>query len=98
MYDKGCKGPFTYSDCPKRRWSDGLNWCIGCSAVCQGCAGPDFYTGLAPLFYTGMAHGKDFSGISAEKNGAYATGAVAVGLAGHYRADHDRPAWEGRTA
>ncbi len=81
MYLKGCKGPFTYSDCPKRRWSDGLNWCIGCSAVCQGCSEPDFYTGMSPLY---ERSGKDIRGISVEKIGAYATGAVAIGLAGHF--------------
>lgn len=80
MYLKGCKGPFTYSDCPKRRWSDGLNWCIGCSSVCQGCAEPAFYTGMAPLY----ERTKEIRGIKVEKIGAYATGAVAIGLAGHF--------------
>ena len=80
MYLKGCKGPFTYSDCPKRRWSDGLNWCIGCSSVCQGCAEPAFYTGMSPLY----ERTKEIRGIKVEKIGAYATGAVAVGLAGHF--------------
>ena len=80
MYLKGCKGPFTYSDCPKRRWSDGLNWCIGCSSVCQGCAEPDFYAGMSPLY----ERTKEIRGIKVEKIGAYATGAVAVGLAGHF--------------
>ncbi len=80
MYLKGCKGPFTYADCAKRRWSDGLNWCIGCSAVCQGCAEPDFYTGMSPLY----DRTQEIRGISVEKIGAYAAGAVAIGLAGHF--------------
>lgn len=80
MYLKGCKGPFTYSDCPKRRWSDGLNWCIGCSSVCQGCAEPEFYAGMSPLY----DRTKEIRGIKVEKIGAYLTGAVAVGLAGHF--------------
>ena len=80
MYLKGCKGPFTYSDCPKRRWSDGLNWCIGCSSVCQGCAEPAFYTGMSPLY----ERTKEIRGIKVEKIGAYATGAVAVGVEGHF--------------
>ncbi len=80
MYLKGCKGPFTYSDCPKRRWSDGLNWCIGCSAVCQGCAEPEFYTGMSPLY----DRTKEIRGYKVETIGAVATGVVAVGLAGHF--------------
>lgn len=80
MYLKGCKGPFTYSDCPKRRWSDGLNWCIGCSSVCQGCAEPDFYAGMSPLY----ERTKEIRGYKVETIGAVATGIVAVGLAGHF--------------
>jgi hydrogenase small subunit len=80
MYLKGCKGPFTYSDCPKRRWSDGLNWCIGCSAVCQGCSEPEFYAGMSPLY----DRTKEIRGYKVETIGAVATGVVAVGLAGHF--------------
>jgi hydrogenase small subunit len=50
LLDKGCKGPDTYSDCPIRKWNDGINFCIDCGAGCQGCAEPDFYIGMAPLF------------------------------------------------
>jgi hydrogenase small subunit len=50
LYEKGCKGPDTYSDCPVRRWNDGLNFCIDCGAGCMGCAEPDFYAGMTPLY------------------------------------------------
>jgi hydrogenase small subunit len=50
LYEKGCKGPDTYSDCPVRRWNDGLNFCIDCGAGCMGCAEPSFYEGMAPLY------------------------------------------------
>jgi len=50
LYEKGCKGPDTYSDCPIRRWNDGTNFCIDCGAGCQGCAEPDFYAGMTPLY------------------------------------------------
>ncbi len=50
LYEKGCKGPDTYSDCPVRRWNDGLNFCIDCGAGCMGCAEPEFYEGMAPLY------------------------------------------------
>jgi len=50
LYMKGCKGPETYADCPVRRWNDGLNFCIDCGAGCMGCAEPDFYAGMTPLY------------------------------------------------
>jgi hydrogenase small subunit len=50
LYEKGCKGPDTNSDCSVRRWNDGLNFCIDCGAGCMGCAEPDFYAGMTPLY------------------------------------------------
>jgi hydrogenase small subunit len=50
LIEKGCKGPDTYSDCPVRRWNDGLNFCIDCGAGCRGCAEPKFYMGMSPLY------------------------------------------------
>jgi hydrogenase small subunit len=82
MYMKGCKGPFTYSDCPKRRWSDGLNWCIGCSATCQGCSEPAFYPGMTPLY--DRTQEVPALGSKVEKVGAVLAGVTAVGLAGHF--------------
>lgn len=64
LYEKGCKGPDTYSDCPIRRWNDGINFCIDCGAGCQGCAEPDFYAGMSPLF---TAEGERSRNIMARK-------------------------------
>jgi hydrogenase small subunit len=50
LYEKGCKGPDTNSDCSVRRWNDGLNFCIDCGAGCMGCAEPEFYSGMTPLY------------------------------------------------
>ncbi|MFH1026340.1 MAG: hydrogenase small subunit, partial [Nitrospirota bacterium] len=50
LFQKGCKGPITYSDCPVRRWNDGINFCIDCGAVCMGCAEPGFYAEMTPLY------------------------------------------------
>lgn len=46
----GCKGRFTYSDCPSLKWNDGVNWCIGSNAPCAGCTEPDFYNKFTPLY------------------------------------------------
>ena len=64
LYQKGCKGPDTYSDCPVRRWNDGLNFCIDCGAGCMGCAEPEFYAGMSPLH---TAEGERSRNIMARK-------------------------------
>lgn len=53
LYEMGCRGPETFSDCPIRRWNDGINYCIMCGSGCHGCAEPDFYDGMSPLFTQG---------------------------------------------
>jgi hydrogenase small subunit len=50
---KGCKGPETYSDCPIRRWNNGINFCIDAGAPCQGCSEPGFYDEHHPLYAMG---------------------------------------------
>jgi hydrogenase small subunit len=53
LLEKGCKGPETYSDCPIRRWNNGINFCIDAGAPCQGCSEPGFYTENSPLYAMG---------------------------------------------
>ena len=53
LLQKGCKGPDTYSDCPVRRWNNGINFCIDCGAPCQGCSEPGFYGAMSPLYAEG---------------------------------------------
>jgi hydrogenase small subunit len=64
LYEKGCKGPDTYADCPVRRWNDGQNFCIDCGAGCMGCSEPDFYEGMSPLY---TAEGERSKNIMARK-------------------------------
>jgi hydrogenase small subunit len=50
LYEMGCKGTETYSDCPIRKWNNGISFCIDAGAPCQGCAEPGFYPGFSPLY------------------------------------------------
>ena len=50
LFELGCKGPYTYSDCPTRMWNHGVNWCVGAGAPCSGCVEPEFPDKLSPLF------------------------------------------------
>lgn len=47
---KGCKGPFTYTDCPRIWWNDGVNYCIRAGSPCSGCTQPEFYAKFTPLY------------------------------------------------
>ena len=42
LYELGCKGSITYSDCPKRQWNSKANWVIGSRAPCNGCTQPEY--------------------------------------------------------
>lgn len=84
LFKMGCKGPVTYADCGVRRWNSKTNWCIGANAPCHGCASPDFYKNLSPL-YNELAN-VNFPGLTtaADTAGWIAAGATAVGIGTHY--------------
>lgn len=47
--DLGCKGPDTYADCFKRKWNNGLNWCVD-NSVCIGCVESGFPDDTSPFY------------------------------------------------
>lgn len=71
LYQLGCKGPVTYSDCPNRKWNSGVNWPIGSGHPCIGCVEPgfpwkddlyhqvDIHYATAPVSYPGINNPKD---------------------------------------
>ncbi|MCD6407104.1 hydrogenase small subunit [Candidatus Aerophobetes bacterium] len=50
LYELGCKGPFTWSDCPIRHWNGGVNWVIGAGSPCLGCVEPIFPDISGPFY------------------------------------------------
>lgn len=50
LYEVGCKGHFTYADCPIRQWNNGTNWCIRNGAPCMGCVEPAFPDVTGPFY------------------------------------------------
>jgi hydrogenase small subunit len=38
----GCRGPITNANCYSLKWNNGVNWCIGANAPCNGCVNADF--------------------------------------------------------
>lgn len=52
LVNLGCKGRNTRGDCPSRKWNNGVNWCVGADALCQGCTNSTFPDKFSPLFST----------------------------------------------
>lgn len=50
LYELGCKGPVSHSDCSIRRWNSGVNWCIQAGSPCIGCCEPGFPDIVAPFY------------------------------------------------
>ena len=48
LFKLGCLGPLTFTECPRRQWNGGVNWCIRAGAPCIGCS------------YEGFARRRDF--------------------------------------
>ncbi|NPV71925.1 MAG: hydrogenase small subunit [Firmicutes bacterium] len=50
MFEAGCVGPVTHSDCPYRQWNSYVNWPVKASTPCIGCTTPEFPDGSTPFF------------------------------------------------
>lgn len=50
LYKLGCRGHYTYADCPLRQWNDGLNWCVKAGSPCLGCVEPEFPDNTSPMY------------------------------------------------
>ncbi|MBA7663103.1 Periplasmic [NiFeSe] hydrogenase small subunit [subsurface metagenome] len=50
LYKLGCKGPYTYADCPIRKWNSGVNWCVDNGSPCIGCCEPEFPDKFSPMY------------------------------------------------
>ncbi|MGB2809281.1 MAG: hydrogenase small subunit [Sedimentisphaerales bacterium] len=50
LYKVGCKGHYTYADCPVRQWNNGVSWCVKAGSPCLGCVEPDFPDGTSPMY------------------------------------------------
>lgn len=49
MFNLGCRGPVTKTDCPRRKWNGYVNWPIGDNTNCIGCAQEHFPDGTEPF-------------------------------------------------
>ena len=49
MFQIGCRGPVTRTDCPVRNWNGYVNWPVGANTNCIGCAHSNFPDGMQPF-------------------------------------------------
>ncbi len=50
LLELGCKGPFTFADCPIRLWNGSVNWCIAAGSPCIGCTEKGFPDEHSPIY------------------------------------------------
>ncbi len=82
LYDLGCRGPVTNSDCAFRKWNSGINVCMNGGAPCIGCFHEGFPDEMSPLFEP-IEKVPTLLGINAVEAGKVAVAATAVGIAAH---------------
>jgi hydrogenase small subunit len=50
LYQMGCKGPETKSNCGQVKWNDGTSWPIGAGHGCIGCTTSRFWDTMTPIY------------------------------------------------
>ncbi|QWV97819.1 hydrogenase small subunit [Geomonas nitrogeniifigens] len=50
LYKMGCKGPATFHNCPTQRYNEKTAWPIGSGHPCVGCAEPQFWDVMSPMY------------------------------------------------
>lgn len=82
LYDRGCKGPVAYADCPTRRWNGGGNMCTQAGGPCIACAEPGFPDAFSP-FYQAIEGRGIIGGIGVDTGAKIVLGAAVLGAGIH---------------
>jgi len=71
LFKLGCLGMLSYTECPRRQWNGGANWCIRASAPCIGCSHPLFNKSkLFPFYRKGeLTHAVDY--LESDRKGGH---------------------------
>jgi hydrogenase small subunit len=80
LYEMGCKGPTTMTNCPIVRWNRRVSWCVESGSPCIGCGSPDWVDTNTP-FLSRVADVN--SRVAPETIGLVAAGAALAGLVIH---------------
>jgi hydrogenase small subunit len=79
LYEVGCKGPQTFTNCPKVRWNRKASWCVESGAPCIGCGNLNWVDNDAPF----LKRMPNVGGVRPETIGTVLGGAAAAGLLVH---------------
>ncbi|HIF9205507.1 TPA: hydrogenase small subunit [Photobacterium damselae] len=83
LFKMGCKGPYTFNNCPTERFNAHTSWPVLAGHGCIGCSEPDFWDDMAdfekPLSRKPL-HGLD---ATADTIGSVTLGLTAVGIGAH---------------
>ena len=85
LYFLGCKGPFTYNDCPTQRWNGSKEWCVSVGGTCTGCSEPSYPNHIGVGIY-GMREGQNAPSLLIRHASTIANailGATTTGLIVH---------------
>jgi hydrogenase small subunit len=92
LYQMGCKGPQTYTNCPLVRWNHRASWCVEAGSPCIGCGtsnsltgGPGNWVDAGTPFLNRTANVRlpGIGGVQPSTVGAVVGGVAAVGLIAH---------------
>jgi len=83
LYKVGCKGPYTYANCPHLRFNDHMSWPVMAGHGCIGCTEVGFWDTMAP--YEKPIQEATIGGgeSTIDKLGIVLTAAAAAGVAAH---------------
>jgi hydrogenase small subunit len=79
LYQVGCKGPQTKTNCPYVRWNARVSWCVESGSPCIGCGNFNWVDEDAPF----LQRMPDVAGINPETVGAVLGGATLAGIVVH---------------
>jgi NiFe hydrogenase small subunit HydA len=83
LYKVGCKGPYTFANCGKVRFNDGISWPVMAGHGCIGCTEPGFWDTMAPLEKPIQEATIGGGERTADNIGLVLTGLTVAGVAAH---------------
>ncbi len=83
LYKVGCKGPYTFANCSKARFNEGISWPVMAGHGCMGCTEPGFWDTMAPLEKPISDQTIGGGEKTVDRIGVVLTGAAVAGVAAH---------------